>query len=67
MCLTADKKVFFDYHKQLSCKESIVAVEKALSLCSVCQVSKDCLRFATDNKITVGIWGGIVMEKRYSN
>lgn len=31
---------------------------KAFSLCDNCSVVDDCLEFATENRIDVGIWGG---------
>lgn len=45
---------FFDYKN----------VEEAKSLCATCPVTIRCLKFARDNKITDGVWGGVYLSRR---
>jgi WhiB family redox-sensing transcriptional regulator len=38
--------------------------KKARALCKVCPGIEDCLKFALDNNIVFGIWGGTVYRER---
>ena len=40
------------------------ALKIALSFCDVCAVKQECLRFAVDNDIIYGVWGGLTPEQR---
>jgi len=39
-------------------------LSKALSVCNGCPVSHDCLRYALDNGIEFGVWGGTSENER---
>jgi len=53
----ADPEMFFDNH-------SI----KAINLyCVICNARKRCLKFAQDNEISFGIWGGMTIKERKKN
>jgi len=39
-------------------------IKKALSICGVCPVKDDCLRYAMNNKIDFGVWGGMSANQR---
>jgi len=43
------------------------AAPKAVAVCNVCRVREDCLRFAVENDVKYGIWGGLnyPQRKRY--
>lgn len=40
------------------------ALKIALSFCDVCAVKRECLRFAIDNEILEGVWGGLTAKQR---
>jgi len=52
-CKGADPELFFAE------KNYRASTAKAREYCRNCIVYKDCLKFAVDNKITHGIWGGL--------
>lgn len=37
---------------------------RARAVCSTCPVTADCLRFAVDNELTAGIYGGLTADER---
>jgi len=57
-CKGADSEIFFaesGWH---------TANAKAQEYCRNCTVYKDCMKFAIDNDITYGIWGGLSPNQR---
>lgn len=40
---------------------------KAKMICAECIVYKDCMKFAADNGITYGVWGGLSPIERQRN
>jgi len=40
------------------------AIVRAKQICGVCEVRKDCLRYALNNKFEFGIWGGTSANQR---
>lgn len=55
-CRTEDSSLFFS---ELESK-----VRKAKSICDSCPVASSCLRFAIDNEIPDGIFGGLTPDER---
>jgi len=39
-------------------------IETARGICKACKVSKQCLKFALDNRFEYGIWGGKTPKER---
>ena len=39
-------------------------LRRALAVCAVCRVSQECLTYALDHNIDVGVWGGTTGESR---
>jgi WhiB family transcriptional regulator, redox-sensing transcriptional regulator len=37
---------------------------RAIRICGACPVREDCLRYAIDNEIEFGIWGGMTERQR---
>lgn len=59
-CQGADPELFFP-----DTKSNYV---QAKEFCADCIVYKDCLKFAMDNGITYGVWGGLTpMERQRTN
>lgn len=47
---------------------NFILVANARLVCAGCQVRKECLRFAVDNVITHGMYGGVMpRDRRFSN
>jgi WhiB family transcriptional regulator, redox-sensing transcriptional regulator len=55
-CRNRDPEVFFVRGASQS--------RRALRICQRCQVREDCLRYALDNEIEFGIWGGTTERQR---
>ena len=55
-CAGADTDVFFD--------QSLIRQRYFLFYCEACPVADDCLDYATRNKETHGVWGGLTPEQR---
>jgi WhiB family redox-sensing transcriptional regulator len=62
-----------DWMDKAKCKGTSVNVfhprvgessHRALTLCRECAVVSDCLNFAIENRITEGIWGGMLETPR---
>lgn len=49
-CLGEPPEIFFSY------EANVIALAKMV--CAQCEVKPDCLKYAVDNKIIYGIWGG---------
>lgn len=58
-CRGVDSEIFFAEEGNWHAKHA-----EAIELCSKCTVYKDCLRFATENNIGYGIWGGLTPKQR---
>ena len=58
-CTTTDPELFFP-----SEKEGWATAGMAKAICDVCQVAAECLRYALDNEIPEGIWGGLTARDR---
>lgn len=37
---------------------------RAIRICERCEVREDCLRYALDNEIDFGVWGGMTERQR---
>ncbi len=38
--------------------------KEAIAICKTCTVYKDCMRYAINNKIPFGVWGGLSPKQR---
>lgn len=38
--------------------------KEAIAICKTCTVYKDCMRFAINNDIQFGVWGGLTPQQR---
>lgn len=54
---------FANYFNGQARRETMTSI---IAMCRVCPVRKECLRFAVDNKINDGIWGGLTAKERRS-
>lgn len=60
-CLAEDPELFFpDGWTPRYARQIAAAVE----VCRGCAVAEDCLRFALDQQLTAGIWGGLTPDQR---
>ena len=59
-CLGKDVNIFFAEKGDAGAH----ALELAKKLCSVCEVKQECLDYALDNSISVGIYGGVTATQR---
>ena len=57
-CKGADKDIFFPEGSPRA------AFKRAAAICTGCQVRRDCLRFALNNQIMYGVWGGLSPKER---
>jgi len=55
-CADTPKVSFFPANKR--------SVKSALALCDACVVKGECLKYALDNEIIYGIWGGTTENQR---
>ncbi len=51
-----DEQVFFPQNRK--------QMVRALNYCNSCPVSSDCLRYAMENDIEFGVWGGTTETER---
>jgi WhiB family redox-sensing transcriptional regulator len=59
-CLGEDVNIFFAEKGDAG----VHALQLAKELCSVCLVSQECLDYALDNSISVGVYGGYTATQR---
>lgn len=64
-CKAMGNEMFFDYGKGRG-KDAIKNLARVARFCSDCPVRKECLRFALDNNIKYGVWGGMSPNQRKS-
>jgi WhiB family redox-sensing transcriptional regulator len=57
-CQGLDSKIFFAE------RGANTFVKKAKSICAKCTVREDCLRYAMNNRIDFGVWGGLSANER---
>jgi len=57
-CKNADPNLFFPE------KGANKLFKEAVEICKRCTVYKDCLRFAMNNQIPYGVWGGLSPKQR---
>jgi WhiB family redox-sensing transcriptional regulator len=57
-CKNADPNLFFPE------KNATKSFKEAAAICKTCPVSEDCLRFAMNNQIQYGVWGGLSPKQR---
>jgi len=57
-CSTVDCEIFFPE------KEGWASAEMAKAICETCAVRDICLRYALDNEIPEGIFGGLTARNR---
>ncbi len=43
---------------------SLPEAREALKLCTRCEVKQDCLEYAVDEGIELGVWGGLTERQR---
>lgn len=58
-CRGVDSEIFFAEEGGWQTKHAT-----AKELCAKCTVYKDCMKFAIDNNINYGIWGGLTPKER---
>lgn len=51
VCRKMDKSVFFP--------STTGGVREAKAICATCPVSSECLKYAIDNDLAYGVWGGL--------
>ncbi len=61
-CLNEDAELFFPLAETGPANERQIAQAKAV--CAGCPVKTDCLRFALDNGLDEGVFGGLTPEER---
>jgi WhiB family transcriptional regulator, redox-sensing transcriptional regulator len=62
-CQDEDPDLFFP----ISASDAGVdQIRQATSICDRCGVKPDCLRYALNNRIKHGIWGGLTEQQRQS-
>lgn len=61
-CVGADQSIFFADTGGWHARH-----EKAREYCGKCIVYKNCMKFAIDNQIEYGIWGGLSPSQRKAN
>ena len=55
-CANVSKEIFFPTVKGQA--------KKAIAICMACSVRDECLKYALDNNIEFGIWGGKTEKER---
>lgn len=61
-CVDEDPELFFPLSEHGPGAAAQTA--EALSVCSICPVAQECLRYALDTHQTAGIWGGLTERER---
>lgn len=64
-CRKMGNKMFFDYGKGRGVS-AVKNLARVARFCSFCPVREECLRFAVDNDIKYGVWGGLSPSQRKS-
>lgn len=59
-CKSAPQDIFFDENRSTAAKSA----EIAKKYCNECVVREECLNYALDNNVYVGIYGGLSNKKR---
>lgn len=62
-CLDTDPELWFPADEERA-NRRIPRVAKAKAVCATCPVRPDCLRWALDNDIREGLWGGLDEDER---
>jgi WhiB family redox-sensing transcriptional regulator len=57
-CKGLDPEMFFPE------RGANTSIKKAREVCNRCSVKDDCLRFAMNNRIDFGVWGGLSAHQR---
>lgn len=60
-CKKADPAIFFPE------TAANRVYKEAIAICATCTVYKDCMRYALNNKIPFGVWGGLTPKQRERN
>ena len=60
-CLTEEPELFFPIGNS---GPALVQIEEAKAVCNRCPVIDACLRFALENGMTAGVWGGLTEDER---
>jgi WhiB family redox-sensing transcriptional regulator len=60
-CKGLDRDMFFPE------RGANTSIKKAKEVCAVCPVREECLRFAMNNRIDFGVWGGVSANQRIRN
>lgn len=53
-----------DYETFFPERGANTSIKKAKQICATCPVKQDCLRYATNNRIDFGVWGGLSANER---
>lgn len=62
-CLEYDPELFWPIGTTGS---AVPQIAEAVAVCWTCPVRETCLRYALDNGITEGVWGGLPEDERRS-
>jgi WhiB family redox-sensing transcriptional regulator len=57
-CKGLDREMFFPE------RGANTSIAQAKKVCAVCPVREDCLRYAMNNRIEFGVWGGLSAHQR---
>lgn len=60
-CKNADPAIFFPE------AGANKVYKEAIAICATCTVYKDCMRYAMNNQIPFGVWGGLTPKQRERN
>ena len=60
-CKKADPAIFFPE------TAANRVYKEAIAICATCTVYKDCMRYALNNRIPFGVWGGLTPKQRERN
>jgi WhiB family redox-sensing transcriptional regulator len=64
LCAGMGNTHFFEFGAGRIEKKARLSIAEAVDTCMECPVSVECLRFAVDNDIKHGIWGGLMPKER---
>ena len=62
-CLREEPELFFPIGNS---GPVLVQIEEAKAVCNRCPVIDACLRFAMENGMTAGVWGGLTADERFA-
>jgi WhiB family redox-sensing transcriptional regulator len=60
-CLREEPELFFPIGNT---GPALIQIEEAKAVCNRCSVIDACLRFAMENGMTAGVWGGLTEDER---